>query len=278
MKIIIDVPYKDDKKLSISGDDSDGILHHSKTTNSFSFYLQKLVIDICLLYNSELTIINAGANLGLVCLPISLFCKKVLAYEPLPNTYHYLTNNIKNNNILNIETFNCALSDCNKTLQMEPYGWDKTHMDSGHSVVIDNLYENDNQQYIPKPETPTLFIDAKTIDSYNFDNIDILLLDTEGYEPYVIDGAKDTIAKCKPYIIIEHEIGHVKCRHMTSKSIINNIMMLGYKNVKIIIKKLNNNQNYSLLPLEYDGDFLSILKTHACIDLLFIPENREEIV
>jgi FkbM family methyltransferase len=275
MNISIDIPYIDNKKLNIAGDDTDGILHHSKTTNSFSFYLQKLVIDICLLYNSELTIINAGANLGLVCLPISMFCKKILAFEPLPNIYNYLINNIKNNNILNIETFNCALSDSNKTLQMEPYGWDKTHMDSGHSVVIDNLYENDNQQYIPKPEIPTLFIDAKTIDSYNFDNIDMLLLDTEGYEPYVIDGAKDTISKCKPYIIIEHEIGHVKCRHMTSRSIIDNIIAMGYQQVKIIIKDTHNHKNYVLLPLEYDNDnFLTILKSRSSVDLLFIPENR----
>jgi FkbM family methyltransferase len=278
MKILVDVPYNDNQKFAIEGDDTDGILRHAKTTNSFSFYLQKLVIDICLLYDSNFTILNAGANLGLVCLPISPFCKKVYAFEPMPHIFEYLKRNIATNNVANIESFNCALSNSNKSLVMEPYGWDKTHRDSGHSVVIDNLYEYDKQQYVPKPETPTLSVETKTIDSYNLDSIDMLLLDTEGYEPYVIDGAKDTIAKHKPYIVVEHEVGHVKCRHMTSRSIIDNIITMGYQKVKIIIKDNHNNKNYALLPLEYDDDnFLTILKSYPCVDLLFIPENKKDI-
>lgn len=85
----------DDKQLEIEGDNSEGILLHAKATNnSFSFYLQKLVIDLCSAQDKPCTVLNAGANLGLVCLSISFFCKAVYAFEPLPNIFEYLQKNI----------------------------------------------------------------------------------------------------------------------------------------------------------------------------------------
>lgn len=274
MKLPIKIPYINDKYLTIEGNDNDGILIYSKKTSSFSFYLQKFVIDLCESSNKKYNVLNAGANLGLVCLPISLFCNKVYAFEPIPNTFEYLKKNIENNNINNIEIFNCALGDVENILQMEPYGWDKTPNDSGHSVIINKSYNYScKDQYIPKDKDKIIDVITKTIDSYNFDALDILLLDTEGYEPYVIEGAKNSIQKHKPYIIIEHEVGHVQCRHMTSRSIIDNILNLGYEDVKIIIQDPNNNENYLLLPIEYENDFLTILKSLACVDLVFSPKK-----
>lgn len=279
MKLPINIPYINNKQLIIEGDDSEGILLYSQKTNSFSFYLQKLVIDLCLSDTKKYTILNAGANLGLVCLPISLFCDKVYAFEPLPRIFEYLKRNIENNKIQNIEAFNCALGDAEDILQMEPYGWDKTPKDSGHSVIVNRSYNYGSlEQYVPKTNAGIIDVKAKTIDSYEFKDLDILLLDTEGYEPYVIEGSKKTIQQHKPYIIIEHEVGHVQCRHMTSKSIIDNILKLGYEDVKIIIKDVKNHENYNLLSIEYDkNDFLTILKLLPCVDLLFIPKDRKQI-
>lgn len=275
MNILIDIPYINDKKLNISGDDNDGILKYSLHHNSFSFYLQKLVIDISIKNNNNFVVLNAGANLGLVCLPISFFCKKIYAFEPLANTFAYLRKNIEINQITNIESHQFALSDTCGFVKMEPYGWDKTDTDSGHSVVIDRLYES-QELYEPKPNTNIIEIESKTIDSYIFDQLDMLLLDTEGYETFVIDGAINTIHNHKPYIIIEHEIGHIQCRKMTSESIVNKIINLGYNDVSIIIQDHRNYQNYNLLPLKYNRDgFLEILDIYPCVDLLFTPDNRK---
>ena len=131
MKLPIRIPYMDDKQLEIEGDDSEGILLHAKAmNNSFSFYLQKFVIDLCLANNKTYKILNAGANLGLVCLPVSFFCETIYAFEPLPNTFEYLQKNISTNNITNIQSFCVALGDTDGILEMEPYGWDKTYKDS----------------------------------------------------------------------------------------------------------------------------------------------------
>ena len=46
-------------------------------------------------------------------------------------------------------------------------------------------------------------ISLKTLDSYNFDSVDIIKIDAEGYEIPVLEGARNTIIKNKPWIQIE---------------------------------------------------------------------------
>ena len=46
-------------------------------------------------------------------------------------------------------------------------------------------------------------ISLKTLDSYNFNSVDMIKIDTEGYEIPVLEGAKNTIEKNKPWIQIE---------------------------------------------------------------------------
>jgi len=46
-------------------------------------------------------------------------------------------------------------------------------------------------------------ISLKTLDSYNFDSVDIIKIDAEGYELPVLEGAKETILGNRPWIQIE---------------------------------------------------------------------------
>ena len=47
----------------------------------------------------------------------------------------------------------------------------------------------------------------KTIDSFNFQNVDYIKLDIQGYELPALHGAKNTILKHKPTINIEQKAG-----------------------------------------------------------------------
>ena len=46
-------------------------------------------------------------------------------------------------------------------------------------------------------------INLQTLDSYNFQNVDIIKIDVEGFEVPVLEGAKETILSNKPWIQIE---------------------------------------------------------------------------
>jgi FkbM family methyltransferase len=52
-------------------------------------------------------------------------------------------------------------------------------------------------------------ISIRTLDSFNFDMVDLIKIDCEGYEYPVILGALETIKKCSPVICIEQKKGVV---------------------------------------------------------------------
>ena len=43
----------------------------------------------------------------------------------------------------------------------------------------------------------------KTLDSHNYTDIDVLKVDVEGLEIPVLNGARNTLARCSPIIVIE---------------------------------------------------------------------------
>jgi hypothetical protein len=52
-------------------------------------------------------------------------------------------------------------------------------------------------------------VHVNTLDSYHFDDVDLIKIDVEGHELAVIEGAVDTILRCKPHLIIEIEQRHI---------------------------------------------------------------------
>jgi FkbM family methyltransferase len=48
-------------------------------------------------------------------------------------------------------------------------------------------------------------IEMRTLDSYEFDDLDFLKIDTEGYEENVLRGGEQTIKACKPVIVVEQK-------------------------------------------------------------------------
>lgn len=48
-------------------------------------------------------------------------------------------------------------------------------------------------------------IEMRTMDSFGWLDVDFIKIDCEGYEHHVIKGARETIARCKPCIIVEQK-------------------------------------------------------------------------
>ena len=46
-------------------------------------------------------------------------------------------------------------------------------------------------------------IEIRTLDSYNFQDVDVIKIDVEGFEVPLLDGAKETILSNRPWIQIE---------------------------------------------------------------------------
>ena len=68
----------------------------------------------------------------------------------------------------------------------------------GHNHVVldsDNVKLRESQNLVPVP--------ARKLDSYNFKDVNAIKIDVEGSELLVIEGAKETIDRCRPSVQVE---------------------------------------------------------------------------
>lgn len=61
-------------------------------------------------------------------------------------------------------------------------------------------------------------VDMRTLDSFDFPVVDLLKIDVEGFEPAVLLGARDTIQRCRPIIILE-DVPRVSERYAWARSV-----------------------------------------------------------
>ncbi len=126
------------------------------------------------------TICDVGASYGDSSIWWSkVFGARVLAFEPLKDIYKILQSNIILNNVA-VKSFNIAL---------------------GNGDPIRSRKERD---MLAKSEMPDSNITETTkLDDLRIESLDILKIDVEGFELEVLKGAKDTIIRHGPKIIIE---------------------------------------------------------------------------
>lgn len=172
------------------------------------------------------TIIDVGANFGFHTLQFRDLVGesgKVISFEPQKLVYYQLCGNIVLNGYDNITAYNIALSDEVNVLKMENlqyYSQGDINIGNAH---LDACYDNGYN-----------LVNVNTLDSFNFENVSVLKIDVQGYEPRVLDGAKETILKNKPVIFIEVEAPQLIIYGWKEEDIFNRLEALGYKYEKVI--------------------------------------------
>jgi len=130
------------------------------------------------------TCIDIGANVGLwACDLVNVF-KTVLAFEPVEEFRLCFEKNIKTKNY---QLFPVALGRCESLIDMNV-----VQGNTGHSHI--------NPNSLGKGTIP-----LKTLDSYNFLDVDMIKIDVEGFEEEILAGAYDTIEQNKPVLVIEQQ-------------------------------------------------------------------------
>jgi FkbM family methyltransferase len=129
-------------------------------------------------------IIDAGANEGMFSILMSkLFpSTRIIALEPVPNTYYNLCNNINMNGCKNIEAFCLGLGRNNqpKTIMTVPNDL------SGGSTAWCNTFEPENHT---KVEVGLISLDA-AFELYGIKSCRLLKMDIEGAEYEVLYGTE----------------------------------------------------------------------------------------
>lgn len=129
------------------------------------------------------TALDIGANVGLWSRDLTKYFDQVIAFEPVAMFRECLERNVTASNI---KVENVALGDSEGQVRMII-----TEGNTGHTHV-----------------DPTSTIgDTRIIrlDSLNLQNVDYIKIDCEGFEYRVLQGARQTIQRCRPVVVIEQK-------------------------------------------------------------------------
>ena len=189
--------------------------------------------------------IDVGVYRGVYSYEMSKYSEKVHSFEPNPIIFKYINKNLKKF-IKNIHLYNFALSNQNKTINLKI----PIRNSNSNKEIFEEYYEMGkatihNENNFENYEN--FEIQTKKIDEFNFDNkISLIKIDVEGHELEVIEGAKNTIKRDKPVLLVEIEKQYTKKEVAESINFINS---LGYKSYFFNKKDLKSTTELNNLDL-----------------------------
>jgi FkbM family methyltransferase len=193
----------------------------------------------------------------------------VECFEPTPLAQQLWANTVRDSGTQNVTLYKNAVGECQKSTTIVIH--DKN---GGHN----HLLNADRPRWsgkkwtprIPKPrQRICLPVQVETIDSYNFQDVGFIKIDVEGYEKFVLEGAVDTIARCRPTIQLEIVANQCRKFGYWGEDMIEWIRSMDYT---VVSRKRGNLygkfQSYRT-ELRYEG-----VKYKGEMDLWFQPNER----
>ena len=133
--------------------------------------------------------LDVGAGVGTYALRAAAMGAEVIAFEPHPQTLEKLRRNVDLN----------RLDDHTSRITVIEYAL----FDGGEYPV--ELHAEVFGRHYPIPDNYE--VEVAKLDEFEFDRVDWVKLDVEGAELGVIEGGKETIARCLPVILCEDHDG-----------------------------------------------------------------------
>jgi FkbM family methyltransferase len=164
--------------------------------------------------NINSIVVDVGANIGYYTLQMAQRAKKVYAIEPNKICFEILKKNVKENNLKNVVLINKAAGDKKEK---------KYLMRDEENLGNSKIQSNPTKSPFDKGD----FVLTETLDNIliNEQYISLIKIDTQGYEPEVIKGAKNIIKRNRPILFLEYTAGE----YPDSKMI--NFLKIIYKNI-----------------------------------------------
>ena len=139
--------------------------------------------------------LDIGANIGIYSYHFKNIFKNVDVFEPLKEIPY-----LSQGKSASLKIHNVALSNNIGELKLHiPYL--KGKLDFG----LASLEERETACEIKN-------VKVTTLDSYNYNDIDLIKIDVEGHEKNVIEGALQTIKDNMPILLVEIEQRHINCK------------------------------------------------------------------
>jgi len=132
--------------------------------------------------------IDIGANIGYFTILMARKCKHVYSFEPEPNNFKLLVNNIGLNQLLNVNWIDVAITD--KREKRKLYLCDT---DNGMHRIYKSKWCNGGSVNVLTGD----------LDSFTLPRINLIKMDIEGAEYGALKGMVELLKRDKPLIIME---------------------------------------------------------------------------
>lgn len=134
------------------------------------------------------TMIDIGANIGIFARPSAELFERVICFEPVFKNFEVLQKNLENYN--NVKLHNLGLGDKDQIVTFE-----LQTLKCGHTKQV--------EEFVPNPEFEKHTGELTTLDRFDFQSVDWIKIDVEGFENAVLEGSRDTIQRNRPWLLLE---------------------------------------------------------------------------
>lgn len=145
--------------------------------------------------------LDIGANIGAYALGWAHRMHEwgsILAIEAQERIFYALAGNVAINNCFNVQAIWGAAASKSGFMAMPELDHCKFTNFGGLSLVEKDLGDINEYKPIGKVKIQTV-----AIDDFKLQRVDFIKIDVQGMELDVLNGAKETISRCKPVIVIE---------------------------------------------------------------------------
>ena len=159
--------------------------------------------------------LHIGSHYGFKTKTLSDIFEQVHTFDFDNKINKFLKRNMKKFNLDNVSIHSFGLGDENKKVDATDFIEKK----NTHGPLSNHVVENSNGSFL-----------VKRLDDLEIEDIDLMIIDTEGYELKVLNGAINQITKYHPVIILEvHKIKDLTSRYGYNKmDNINFLKNIGY--------------------------------------------------
>jgi len=160
--------------------------------------------------------IDAGAYLGFHSVYMSRYFGTVYSFEPQVEIYRMLCANLLLNNCHNVIATNGALYDVEGQMRMAPPAVQEISVPrDGTQPAYDAIGNAAALMFELAPAPDEQSVPCRTIDGMGLTTLALLKVDAQGSDLHILQGARATIARCRPAIVAECERELTRAHHHT---------------------------------------------------------------
>ena len=181
-----------DQEVRLVGDDGDSFIEHLPGV------IREPALDYAqLALTDDAIVIDAGANLGVLSLGFSFVAPRgrVIAIEAAPSTYRNLVENLAGARTTNVETMNLAVGETPGTLEFFSSPWFSAGSFVKKATFGASLHQGSTT------------VAAEPIDDIvgrlGLERLDLIKIDIEGHELPALHGARETLRRFCPAVVVE---------------------------------------------------------------------------